>query len=53
MDEEVRDMRDLHTLYLHPQRLPLAEAINSPEDRGQMRMELDEEAPCDSGVCFT
>ena len=50
-DEVVRDMRDLHTLYLHPARKPLAEAIETPEDRGQMT--LDFEAPCDSGVCMT
>ena len=52
VDESVRDMRDLHTLYLHPQRKPLVEAVELPEDAGQIAMEIDLEHPCDSGVCF-
>ena len=35
------------------QRKPLGEAIELPEDKGQLALELDFEAPCDSGVCFT
>ena len=52
-DQIIRDMRQpKHTLYLHPHRKPLEEAVELPEDKGQLALELDFEAPCDSGVCF-
>ena len=51
-DQIVRDMRPEHTLYLHPHRRPVAEAVELPEDKGQLALALDFEAPCDSGVCF-
>ena len=55
VDEEVRDMRETygHTLYVHPHRIPLEQAVHLPEVDGQMALELGLEQPCDSGVCFT
>ena len=57
-DEEVRNIaaRNGLTLYLHPYRKPLAEAINIPEDIGARQMLLGEsenDPTCDSGFCFT
>lgn len=52
VDEAIREIRDKHLLYLHPTRRPLSEAVEIPEDHGQARMDIDE-APCDSGHCFT
>ena len=49
VDAELRDVRTLHWLYVHPYREPLEEAVKIPEDDGQMAMDM----PCDSGVCFT
>ena len=41
-------------LFLHNSRLPLADAINIPEDVGARQMALGEDDPtCDSGFCFT
>ncbi len=51
VDLSIRDKRPAHTLYVHPARRPLAEAINIPEDHGAHQLEL--EMPCDSGLCFT
>jgi len=62
VDEAIRHKRELGegkpgheirngvTLYVHPSRKPLAEAIAIPEDYGAEQMEF--EMPCDSGMCF-
>ena len=50
VDHSIRDIRQQHTLYLHPARLPLPEAIRIPEDYGAEQLEMD--LPCDGGVCF-
>jgi hypothetical protein len=39
-------------LFVHPARRPLAQAVDIPEDHGAKQLTLDE-APCDSGYCFT
>ena len=49
-DSAIRTARDWHTLYVHPARVPLAEAVSIPEDHGARQLELD--MPCDGGVCF-
>ena len=48
-DEEVRNMRDQHWLYVHRACVPLAEAVELPEDSGQLRLGAD---GCDDGVCW-
>lgn len=41
------------TWYLHSDRIPLVEAVQTPEDQGQTWMFDDDNAPtCDSGHCF-
>ena len=53
-DEAIRDKRPDHNLYVHPARVPLAQAVELPEDTGQLALlEIDAEAPCDSGYCYT
>tara|TARA_Y100000310_G_scaffold343552_1_gene451769 strand:+ start:3318 stop:4124 length:807 start_codon:yes stop_codon:yes gene_type:complete len=51
-DEVIRDKRPGHTLYVHPHRKPLPEAVKIPEDFGAYQLEFEVEAPCDSGYCF-
>ena len=51
-DETIRNMRDHHTLYIHPYRKPLEKAIQIPEDQGVTQLGLDLEQPCDGGHCF-
>jgi hypothetical protein len=52
VDKIIRDRRPKHgPLFIHPARVPLADAVNIPEDHGARQMAL-EEAPCDGGVCF-
>ena len=50
VDIAIRKKRPKGTLYVHPGRKPLAEAITIPEDYGAEQMEF--EMPCDSGMCF-
>ena len=51
VDGAIRDRRPNHgPLYVHPRRLPLAQAVRSPEDVGQLSFEFEQ--PCDSGYCF-
>ncbi len=50
VDHEIRQMRKLHEVYVHPNRRPLPEAVTIPEDHGATQMELD--IPCDGGVCW-
>ena len=49
VDANIRDRRSKCTLYIHPARKPLAEAVRIPEDEGAHQIEL---AGCDGGVCF-
>ena len=49
-DNQVRDTRDQHFLYVHPARLPLEQAVSIPEDSGVVQLDMD--LPCDGGVCF-
>ena len=53
VDQSIRDERPNASLFVHPGRKPLAEAVSIPEDYGASQLELDFEAPCDSGFCFT
>ena len=48
VDASIRNMRDLHVLYVHPARKPLQEAVRIPQDEGAEQLEL-----CDGGVCMT
>ena len=50
VDEAIRNKRPNFTLFVHPARKPLAEAVRIPEDVGATQLEL--EIPCDGGVCF-
>ena len=50
VDAAIRSVRPQHSLYVHPARVPLPEAIRIPEDVGAQQLELD--MPCDSGMCF-
>ena len=53
-DAAIRDQRDTHTLFIHPARQPLPQAVSIPEDIGAKQLGFyEEEQPCDSGVCFT
>tara|TARA_Y100000310_G_scaffold65807_1_gene61250 strand:- start:61 stop:417 length:357 start_codon:yes stop_codon:yes gene_type:complete len=49
VDEDIRDARPPHKLFIHSSGLPLDKAIAIPEDVGAEQLEL----PCDSGHCFT
>ena len=51
VDNLIRDVRRKHHLYIHSSKLPLAKAVDIPEDHGGTQMELDL-LPCDSGMCF-
>lgn len=56
VDDAIRNKRRKHghDLFLHPARIPLAEAVRIPEDVGAHQFGLFEaEQPCDSGYCFT
>ena len=50
VDAAVRLRREPHTLYIHPARLPLEQAVRIPEDLGAAQLEMD--IPCDGGACF-
>ena len=52
VDRAIRDKRQHvgFSLYVHPARKPLPEAVSIPEDMGAQQLELD--IPCDSGMCF-
>ena len=53
VDIAIRDKRTKHSLFVHPARKPLPEAIRIPEDEGAAQLDMDLEIPCDGGVCFT
>ena len=50
VDAAISDRRDPHSIYIHPARLPLEEAVRIPEDVGAAQLEM--EIPCDGGACF-
>ena len=50
VDNQIRDVRRKHQLFIHSAKLPLSKAVNIPEDHGASQLELD--LPCDNGVCF-
>lgn len=56
IDNVIRDARPPYPLFVHPKRVPLAEAVVIPEDQGLVQGGLfpveDDDAPCDSGYCF-
>ena len=56
VDVAIRDTMLPGALYVHPKRVPLAEAVVIPEDFGYTQLELlasnDQDAECDSGFCF-
>lgn len=49
VDQAIRLKRPGYTLFVHPHRKPLAEAVSIPEDVGAHQLEL--EIPCDGGIC--
>ena len=52
VDAMLRDKRPGYGLFIHPARVPLEQAVTAPgEDNSQL--ELDLEAPCDGGTCFS
>ena len=54
VDSLIREKRTKMTLYVHPARKPLAEAVAIPEDFGASQATLfGEENACDSGYCMT
>lgn len=54
IDLQIRDVRPPYPLYVHPARVPLAEAVNIPEDYDYEQLSLidDADAECGSGYCF-
>jgi len=56
VDMAIRDTMLPGALYIHPKRVPLADAVVIPEDFGYTQLELlasdDDDAECDSGFCF-
>ncbi len=50
VDAAIREKRPSFSLYIHPNRLPLADAVRIPEDHGASQLELD--MPCDGGSCW-
>jgi hypothetical protein len=54
IDTAIRDKRPKVSLFVHPARRPLPEAVTIPEDFGASQGTLFGEADsCDSGYCFT
>ena len=51
VDERIRKQRPPFDLFLHGSRKPLAEAVVTPEESGQLMLEPDENEEC-SGTCF-
>jgi hypothetical protein len=51
-DEEIRNARPLGQLFVHPDRVPLIEAVDIPEDHGYVQTSFDPEGRCDEGVCW-
>jgi hypothetical protein len=50
VDQAVRDKRPQHgPLFIHPHRLPLAQAVDIPEDHGATQLSLTD--ACESGFC--
>lgn len=54
IDEAIRFVRPPHDLFVHPARVPLAQAIVLTEDFDmvQSSLDLDDPTGCDSGYCF-
>lgn len=54
IDEAIRLVRPPFELFVHPSRVPLADAVRLPEDQGYEQLELMENGyeGCDSGYCF-
>jgi hypothetical protein len=51
-DEEIRLARPPYALFIHPARIPLAKAVDIPEDHGYVQTGFDPEGRCDEGVCW-
>ena len=54
IDEAIRLARPPFELFVHPSRVPLADAVRLPEDQGYEQLEMLENdgEGCDSGYCF-
>lgn len=53
-DEAIRHIRPPWPLFVHPARVPLADAVRIPEDHDTQQSDMfDDEAGCVSGTCFT
>lgn len=50
VDRILRSKRPLHTLFIHPARVPLTEAVQIPDDIEAKQLAL--EIPCNGGICF-
>ena len=52
VDKAIRNVRNGYTVYAHPARIPLVDAVQIPEDSGYEQLDLLADAECDSGYCF-
>ena len=52
VDALLRDKRPGYSLFVHPGRAPLAQAVTIPGENNS-QPELDLAAPCDGGTCFS
>lgn len=49
-DTLIRQVERANTVYLHPKRIPVADAVSIPEDEGAYQTQM--QMPCDGGTCF-
>lgn len=52
MDNQIRNVRPPHALFIHSSRIPLIDAVNIPEDAGLSQLSMIYDDECDSGYCF-
>jgi hypothetical protein len=52
VDAQIRHVRPPYDLFVHPARVPLAEAVTIPEDSGFSQSTMFDGDGCESGYCF-
>ena len=52
VDAQIRTVRPPYDLFVHPARMPLAEAVTIPEDSGFSQAAMFDGDGCESGYCF-
>jgi hypothetical protein len=52
VDAQIRTVRPPYDLFVHPARVPLAEAVTIPEDSGFSQAAMFDGDGCESGYCF-